>query len=350
MPKVTLNNISNITGNPGSAAANINANFQAVSDQIDLLVSRDGEAVNTMVSAIDMNSNEILNLGRPTTSQSAARWADVLDGVDFTGIPAPSQSGNANLFLGTDGSTATWRGKWPARTAAEVAASVTPTNYDYPPGDVRRYGAVGDGTTDDTAAVHRWLSACNGDYIGTAARGKTYRCTAGLTISAAVQLECYGANFTFPFNGTAITVTASNVSIRGGRFVGNSAAYNAGGIGVLATGTLNAAAVFEAEEFVTTTAIGLRNGRREQGACILRSCRNAERVFEQRIDAGIVRIACRGGDSIDDGCHIRGVRRHGIVARSHGDGIAAVHKAWRISRPVGEGIGGGGRVSCDSHG
>lgn len=129
------------------------------------------------------------------------------------------------------------------RSTAEIAAGITPTAYRYVWGDIRRYGAVGDGTTDDTAAVQRWLSACNGDYIGTAARGKTYRCTAGLTISAAVQLECYGANFTFPFNGTAITVTASNVSIRGGKFTGNSAAYNAGGIGVLATGTLNAAAV-----------------------------------------------------------------------------------------------------------
>jgi hypothetical protein len=39
------------------------------------------------------------------------------------------------------------------RTAAEIAAGVTPTNYAYPPGDVRRYGAVGDGVTDDGAAI-----------------------------------------------------------------------------------------------------------------------------------------------------------------------------------------------------
>lgn len=41
------------------------------------------------------------------------------------------------------------------RTAAEIAASVTPTNYHYAPGDVRRYGAALDGTTDDTTAVQR---------------------------------------------------------------------------------------------------------------------------------------------------------------------------------------------------
>ena len=38
-----------------------------------------------------------------------------------------------------------------ARTAAEIAASVTPTYYYYPPGDVRRYGAVS-GAGDVTAA------------------------------------------------------------------------------------------------------------------------------------------------------------------------------------------------------
>lgn len=39
------------------------------------------------------------------------------------------------------------------RTAAEIAAGVTPTDTSYPAGDVRRYGAVGDGVADDTAAI-----------------------------------------------------------------------------------------------------------------------------------------------------------------------------------------------------
>lgn len=46
-----------------------------------------------------------------------------------------------------------------ARTAAETAAGVTPSNYAYEPGDVRRYGAAGDGSTDDTAAFERAHSA-----------------------------------------------------------------------------------------------------------------------------------------------------------------------------------------------
>lgn len=46
-------------------------------------------------------------------------------------------------------------------TAAEVAAGVTPTDYGYAPGDVRRYGFNGDaGTTDNTVAFQ---AAMNGN-------------------------------------------------------------------------------------------------------------------------------------------------------------------------------------------
>jgi hypothetical protein len=44
------------------------------------------------------------------------------------------------------------------QTTAEISAGVTPTNFQYAPGDVRRYGAVLDGATDCTAALQQ---ACN---------------------------------------------------------------------------------------------------------------------------------------------------------------------------------------------
>lgn len=46
-----------------------------------------------------------------------------------------------------------------ATTNAEITAGVTPVDATYPPGDVRRYGAVGDGVTDDTTAL---IDACKG--------------------------------------------------------------------------------------------------------------------------------------------------------------------------------------------
>lgn len=44
------------------------------------------------------------------------------------------------------------------QTAAENTAGVTPTAFKYEPGDVRRYGAALDGTTDDTAALNAAIS------------------------------------------------------------------------------------------------------------------------------------------------------------------------------------------------
>jgi hypothetical protein len=54
-----------------------------------------------------------------------------------------------------------------AQTAAEIAAGVTPTNYGYPPGDIRRYGEnTTPGTTDMSAAVQ---AACDVYLAGEAA-------------------------------------------------------------------------------------------------------------------------------------------------------------------------------------
>lgn len=44
------------------------------------------------------------------------------------------------------------------RTAAEISAGVTPTNYAYPEGDARRYGAALDGSTNDTTAFQNAIT------------------------------------------------------------------------------------------------------------------------------------------------------------------------------------------------
>src|SRR5262245_5070543 len=43
---------------------------------------------------------------------------------------------------------------WPS-TPAEKAAAVTPSMQSYAPGDLRRYGAKGDGAADDSTALER---------------------------------------------------------------------------------------------------------------------------------------------------------------------------------------------------
>lgn len=151
MPKVVLDNITS----GYSSTTKINANNDRLEAAIDNTLSRDGSTPNQMEAPIDMNSNRIINVGAPQGANDAARYSDIAGLVDITGVVAPSQTGNSGRYLGTDGTLASWSNPpvYIARTAAEISAGITPTSYSYEPGDVRRYGAVGDGVTDDTAAI-----------------------------------------------------------------------------------------------------------------------------------------------------------------------------------------------------
>jgi hypothetical protein len=82
-----------------------------------------------------------------------------------------------------------------ARTDAEDTAGVTPTNYEYPPGDVRRYGAVGNGAADDTGALGDAYAACAaGHYTLFLARG-IYRFTSPLAWNASVDVRGENGEF-----------------------------------------------------------------------------------------------------------------------------------------------------------
>lgn len=81
MAKVTLFTLANLD-NPNTAVSQINTNFTRLSAQIDLLLSRDGESPNTVLSNLDMNGYRILNLPAPTTAQEPARHGDIQQYVD----------------------------------------------------------------------------------------------------------------------------------------------------------------------------------------------------------------------------------------------------------------------------
>ena len=156
MAKITLNDVTSGYG----SSTRINANNDAIETAFENTLSRNGTSPNGMNANIDMNSNRVVNLGSPQSSNDAARWVDVTDAVDFTGVAVPSQTGNSGRYLGTDGGTASWSNppKYIARTAAETSASVTPSDYSYEPGDVRRYGYVADDATDNSTALANALS------------------------------------------------------------------------------------------------------------------------------------------------------------------------------------------------
>lgn len=62
MAKLTTSNLSSLA-NETSAINTINANFALVATAMDNTLSRDGTATNTMSADLDMNGNDILNVG-----------------------------------------------------------------------------------------------------------------------------------------------------------------------------------------------------------------------------------------------------------------------------------------------
>jgi len=92
------------------------------------------------------------------------------------------------------------------RTAAEISASVTPTNYQYEPGNVLRYGAVADGDgagggTDNATAFQAAANADENIYIP---KGN-YRLDSLITIDSDTKI--YGDGFASFVDATNITTT-----------------------------------------------------------------------------------------------------------------------------------------------
>lgn len=104
-----------------------------------------------------------------------------------------------------------------ARTPNERAVFVVPTNLSYPQGYVERYGAVGDGVTDDSAAINNALLV-GGQVV--LQNGKVYAIGSAITFQVNnTDLVGYGATIkALPNTNFQFTVTASNlnnISMRG---------------------------------------------------------------------------------------------------------------------------------------
>jgi hypothetical protein len=161
MSKLSL---SSITGGYG-ATSTINANFQAIVDFLDSVVSRDGVSPNYMASDLDMNSHRIINLqdaengGEPVTKRQ-------LDAYATTSLASFNASAGTYTASGTGAVSRTM--------SAKLGEWVSPEDF----------GAVGDGTANDTTALTNALATGKRVLL---TPGRTYLFNSNLSITTNYQ-------------------------------------------------------------------------------------------------------------------------------------------------------------------
>ena len=145
MSKITLDRLAS---NVETVQAT-NKNSQTIEDAIDDSISRTGKSPNQMEAELDMNLNRIVNV------PSGVQPSDVATKSQVDAVQA-----GINSIISSAASSPTY-----AATARETAAGVTPTYFQYEPGDVRRYGVLVEGdvptatTTANTLAFQKALDS-----------------------------------------------------------------------------------------------------------------------------------------------------------------------------------------------
>ena len=101
-----------------------------------------------------------------------------------------------------------------AQTAAEISAGVTPSNYGYQPGDVRRYGADVTGSADSTTAIQSAVAQAQaGGAVEVVLPSGTFKITSAIVLTGAGNVWITGTWSSIIKNtGTGNAITAGNLS------------------------------------------------------------------------------------------------------------------------------------------
>lgn len=138
---IALERLTDFQQNGPLASASFN-------DELDRLVM--------IAQQLQASINRALRLPFNSTALSAdaelspaASWLGKYVYINASGVPEPATSVGSTTL-----SQSVIAALLMPQTSAEAALGVTPSNYAYPQGDVRRYGAAGDGSTDDSGAAN----------------------------------------------------------------------------------------------------------------------------------------------------------------------------------------------------
>ena len=234
MPKVPL---SSITSGYGTVDA-LNANFDAIEAAFDNTLSRDGDTPNQMTANLDMNGFSILNQRNPITVEgfnwegqwltaTAYQVGDVIQqsgsayicviahtsGTFATDLAAlrwqlvvqanfPTQTGNNGKYLTTNGTSVSWDDvKYTPLGTGAVQRPVTGKLQEFV--SVKDFGAVGDGVTNDAAAIQAaidYASSIGGQTV--TGGGLTYRTTSPIIVKDDVTLDLQGGKILSVLSGT----------------------------------------------------------------------------------------------------------------------------------------------------
>jgi hypothetical protein len=188
MAKLTLADVSNLLGSPTSAANTINANNAATEAALENFLSRNGTSPNQMVADFDMNHNDILNAkiinaetivvdGVELDIDDVVGAATIVTTADRTSLKAINTTSRSVVFLRESGregifkwTTGDFSAEITADTAegiyvkadAEASTSGAWVRVFDGPAFVTWFGGVGDGSTDDTAAIQASMTWWSG--------------------------------------------------------------------------------------------------------------------------------------------------------------------------------------------
>ena len=202
-------------GSGYNSSSSINTELTKVETAIEQSLARDGGASNAMSADIDMNSNQILNLPDAVTSQEPATYGQLIGttvGSTFTTADAKFIDTVALATADTSlvvGNVVILKDRASGVFDVVSTSGVTPNTFDVIIStadalisfvlrtngtvNVKAFGATGDGTTDDTAAIQAAVDS-GVDTLSLGGISDTYLCDR-INYNAAILIIGNGATF-----------------------------------------------------------------------------------------------------------------------------------------------------------